>query len=303
MLRPGRIRQGCRSSRSGSLRGNAVRWITSPGSAASKTVWMTRRESGPPAGAPDGVITREQAARAAGLGGDDHRRTHATWAGGRRARSTARPRTRRRPVAHDRGDALWLGPDAVLGGVAAAWWWGLLDEPPETVRPRCRRSAACAPRVGSAVERRDVAPATAASTGAWRSPPARGRRGATAPSPATAACHGPRAGSSTRHPGQSARGRTAARGRRGTARRGPARRGRGRRPVGGGAASLHADGPGRAHGMGRGRRLVLPGWGRRGATCVPGRAVVVEVDGWAYHRDLRASFRGTRSGRTRSSRG
>ena len=39
-----------------------------------------------------------------------------------------------------RAVSLWLGPAAALTGLAAGWWWGLLDEPPTTwhfTSPRC----------------------------------------------------------------------------------------------------------------------------------------------------------------------
>lgn len=46
------------------------------------------------------------------------------------------------PRARVRAAALWLGDSATLIGAGAAWWWRLLDEPPETLRfavPPARR--------------------------------------------------------------------------------------------------------------------------------------------------------------------
>ncbi|MDD7940836.1 type IV toxin-antitoxin system AbiEi family antitoxin domain-containing protein [Actinomycetospora lutea] len=38
------------------------------------------------------------------------------------------------PRARLRGASLWLGPSATLIGVGATWWWRLVDEPPDVLR-------------------------------------------------------------------------------------------------------------------------------------------------------------------------
>lgn len=79
-----------------------------------------------------GVISREQAVRA-GLTNRqiDHRIHTGEWL-------RVHPSVYRLAVvvpsaeSAARAAALWLGPAAALTGLAAGWWWGLLDEPPTT---------------------------------------------------------------------------------------------------------------------------------------------------------------------------
>jgi hypothetical protein len=107
----------------------------------------------------DGLITREQA-RAAGMSAAeiDERLRRRRWqplqprvylAGG------ARPD----PAIRMRAALLWAGPSAVLSGPAAAWWHGLLDEPPG--QPTLTVGAAAGrrgrSRAGVAVHCRDLA--------------------------------------------------------------------------------------------------------------------------------------------------
>jgi hypothetical protein len=64
----------------------------------------------------------------------------------------------RGPEAAVRAAVLWAGEGAVLDGPAAAWWHGLLAEPPPVVgvtRPRCRPAGR---RPDVAVRRRDLDP-------------------------------------------------------------------------------------------------------------------------------------------------
>ncbi|WP_433783492.1 DUF559 domain-containing protein [Actinomycetospora sp. CA-101289] len=82
----------------------------------------------------DGVISRAQAlARGLTRAAIDHRLARGVWAVlwpcvylSAAHRWTARARVR--------AGALWLGDSATLIGVGAAWWWRLWDEPPEVLR-------------------------------------------------------------------------------------------------------------------------------------------------------------------------
>lgn len=82
----------------------------------------------------DGVISRAQAL-ACGLtrGAIEHRLARGLWLLLRpcvylSAAHTLGPRARVRAA------SLWLGPTATLFGAGAAWWWKLLDEPPDVLR-------------------------------------------------------------------------------------------------------------------------------------------------------------------------
>src|SRR3954465_11857300 len=82
----------------------------------------------------DGVVTRARS-RACGLtrAAIDHRLARGLWTllwpcVYLSAAHWLGPRVRVRAA------SLWLGPGATLIGAGAAWWWRLLDEPPEVLR-------------------------------------------------------------------------------------------------------------------------------------------------------------------------
>ena len=103
-----------------------------------------------------GVVSREQAL-AAGLSPDavDHRLRLRRWrplhprvylAAGHRLDDEARIRAA----------LLWAGDDAVLSGVAAAWWFGMAEEAPATIGLTVGRDRRPRPRPGVSVRRRDL---------------------------------------------------------------------------------------------------------------------------------------------------
>ena len=104
-----------------------------------------------------GVITRAQAL-AAGLSADavDRRLAARRWhpVHPRVYRDGAFPPT---AEAAARAAVLWAGPGAVLSGAAAAWWHGLLPEPPAVVGVTVPRRRCPRPRPGVTVRRRELA--------------------------------------------------------------------------------------------------------------------------------------------------
>lgn len=104
----------------------------------------------------DGLITREQALTA-GLTprSVEHRVVRGEWLPVRPRvfLSAAHAMTDRARI---RADLLWLGADAVLTGLGAAWWWRLTDEPPRTVRVAVPSTRRVRPRDGTIPERRDL---------------------------------------------------------------------------------------------------------------------------------------------------
>ena len=60
-------------------------------------------------------------------------------------------------AARVRAVGLWGGPNAVLSGVAAAWWWGLDAKPPATVEIVIPRAENRRSKPGARVVRRDLA--------------------------------------------------------------------------------------------------------------------------------------------------
>ncbi len=104
-----------------------------------------------------GVITRAQAL-AAGLSADavDRRLASRRWhpVHPRVYRDGAFPPT---AGAAARAAVLWAGPGAVLSGAAAAWWHGLLPEPPVVIGVTVPRRRYPRPRAGVTVRRRELA--------------------------------------------------------------------------------------------------------------------------------------------------
>jgi hypothetical protein len=104
-----------------------------------------------------GVITRAQAL-AAGLSADavDRRLAARRWhpVHPRVYRDGAFPPT---AAAAARATVLWAGPGAVLSGAAAAWWHGLLPEPPVVLGVTVPRRRYPRPRPGITVRRRELA--------------------------------------------------------------------------------------------------------------------------------------------------
>jgi hypothetical protein len=104
-----------------------------------------------------GVITRAQAL-AAGLSADavDRRLAARRW-------HPVHPRVYRDGAFPPTADAalraavLWAGPGAVLSGAAAAWWHGLLPDPPVVVGVTVPRRRCPRPRAGVTVRRRELA--------------------------------------------------------------------------------------------------------------------------------------------------
>lgn len=109
----------------------------------------------------DGVLTRAQA-RAAGLSADavDRRLATRRWhpVHPRVYRDDGYPET---DAARARAAVLWAGEGAVLSGLAAAWWHGLVAQPPPTVAVTVPRRRCPRPRPEVAVRRRELHPADA----------------------------------------------------------------------------------------------------------------------------------------------
>jgi very-short-patch-repair endonuclease len=106
----------------------------------------------------DGLITRAQAMDAGMTkAAIEYRLARGDWKRVRPGvfRSTAHPFTARTRV---RAEMLWLGPDATLVGTGAAWWWRMTDEPPATVRIAVGAGRRVRSRSGMVTERRDPAP-------------------------------------------------------------------------------------------------------------------------------------------------
>lgn len=104
----------------------------------------------------DGVITRAQAL-ACGLtrGAIDHRLAHKLWTllwpcVYLSAAHGLGPRLRVRAA------SLWLGTSATLVGAGAAWWWRLLDDPPDVLRFAVPRERRVRSRDALRVVRRDL---------------------------------------------------------------------------------------------------------------------------------------------------
>ncbi|PVZ13219.1 DUF559 domain-containing protein [Actinomycetospora cinnamomea] len=188
---------------------------------------------------------------------------------------------------------LSLGPDATLDGVTAAWWRGLWDTAPARPQLAVPPTSRPRPRAGVDVTRRVIAPedrvrvgGLAASARTLTVLDAAARLGLE--DGARVADRALQKGSVSIAGLREVHTRTA--GRRGA-------------PVGAELIAL-ADGGARSwaeralHGGLRtagfagwtaNTEIVLPGFGRAVADVVFDEAkVVVEVDGWAYHRDLRA---------------
>lgn len=188
---------------------------------------------------------------------------------------------------------LSLGPDATLVGTSAAWWWGFRDEPPPRTQvavPPLRRPR---PRDDVDVVRRAIAPAdrtklsgvavTARALTVLDAAADLGLAGG-----AKVADNALRKGSVTVESLRDAHTRTA--GRRGAV-------------IGAEIVALAAGGArswaerelhdrmraGGVRGWSANTAIALPGYGRAVGDVVFGEEkVIVEVDGWAYHRDLRA---------------
>ncbi|MDN5917992.1 MAG: hypothetical protein L0I76_23345 [Pseudonocardia sp.] len=103
-----------------------------------------------------GVITREQA-RAAGLSSDavDRRLATRRW-------HPVHPRVYRdgefpaSDEARVRAAVAWAGEGAVLGALAAAWWQGLVADPPAVIAVTVPRRRCPRPRPGVGVRRREL---------------------------------------------------------------------------------------------------------------------------------------------------
>ncbi|MFC5140226.1 DUF559 domain-containing protein [Actinomycetospora rhizophila] len=191
---------------------------------------------------------------------------------------------------------LSLGPDATLVGDSAAWWWGLLDTAPTRTRAAVPPDRRPRPRDDVDVVRRAIAPADRVRVSGI----AVTARALTVLD--AAAVLGLDAGAEvadralqkemvTVEKLRETHTRTA--GRRGTTIGGEIIA-----LAAGGAASwaertLHTEM--RAAGVvgwSANTEIVLPGYGRAlGDVVFEEEKVIVEVDGWAYHRDLRAFLR------------
>lgn len=243
----------------------------------------------------DGLITRQQAVEC-GLtrAAIAHRVSTGTWIRVlpevyRAATHAETPRSRVRAA------MLWLGPGAVLVGVAAAWWWELTEEPPTTVGvavPTIRRVRS---RPGVAVERRDVA---LSDVSEHEGLPVTTRARTVVDATATL----PRKTGGALMDRALARRRVTLDSLRAAYRRAMGRRGTARVAAllvlaAGGARS---EAERRLHAVLRSagivgwiadHRIVLPAWGPAVADIAfPAQRLVIEVDGWAFHRDL-AAFR------------
>jgi hypothetical protein len=188
---------------------------------------------------------------------------------------------------------LSIGEGAVLIGRSAAWWWDIHDRHPEVVEVAIGRDRQVRPRKGIAVVRRDILAADRSK-----------HRGLIV---TTRACSvldaAVRLGL---HDGAQLVDRALLRRRvrlddlravhhRGTGRHGAPLAGK---LLGLAGGSARSEAEREAHRLMRGAgltgwtantRIVLPGWGPvLGDVVFDAEKVVVEIDGWAYHRGLRA---------------
>lgn len=116
----------------------------------------------------DGVISLYQACRA-GLGprGVSHRVTRGQWerVHPRVFRATDREYTDRARV---RAAALWAAPRAAVSGLAAAWWYDLLDDCPQVIELTLGRDRRPRAQAGLRVRRRNLSHADLVSVnGIW----------------------------------------------------------------------------------------------------------------------------------------
>ena len=105
----------------------------------------------------DGVIARRQALSSGMTTGQiRHQLQAGSWVLVHPAvyRSSAHPLS---TAARIRAVGLWGGPNAVLSGIAAAWWWGLETKPPATVEIVIPRAENRRSKPGAKVVRRDLA--------------------------------------------------------------------------------------------------------------------------------------------------
>lgn len=241
----------------------------------------------------DGVISLEQAL-AHGISHQAVRRLVAAGRWRRLAHRVYQDATHATtPRARVRAALLSLGDHAVLVGEAAAWWWGLLDEPPKHVEIAVGHGCYQRPRPDTVLVRR------------------------TAPDREVTVRHGIRVstlaaavldGAASLGPGEGARlmDRALQHGRvaldtlrhlqlRRSGRHGAVVTARLLALASGGAVS---EAERLAHAVIRLAGILgwianlpveVPGYGRAVADLAfPAQKVIVEVDGWAYHRDLRA---------------
>jgi very-short-patch-repair endonuclease len=243
-----------------------------------------------------GVVSLAQA-RAAGLSADAvHRRvaSRAWWPAGPRVYLVAEHDET--PASRTWAAMLSLGEDAVLVGRSAAWWWGFLDTAPGFVEVAVGREHQPRPRDGVRLVRSTVDPVDRTRL-----------RGLLVTTRAPTVLDG--AVSLGLDEGARLVDRALLRKRVDL----PAlHRTHERRPARHGAALAArllalADGGARSEAERRAHRLVrragLSGWRANAAIVLPGfgrilgdlvfeaERVVVEIDGWAYHRDLRAFLR------------
>jgi very-short-patch-repair endonuclease len=243
--------------------------------------------------AQHGVLSLEQA-RAAGLSDDTIRRRVASkaWrpAGVRVFQVAEHDET---PASRTVAAMLSIGDAAVLVGRSAAWWWDLHDRPPAWVEVAVGREHQVRPRDGVDVTRRDVDPADRA----------RHRRLATTTRACSVLDAAVRLGLND---GAQLMDRALVRRRvrlddlhaahhRAIGRHGAPLAGRLLVLAAGGARSQAER---QAHRLMRGAgirgwtadtEIVLPGYGRAvGDVVFEEEKVIVEIDGWAYHRDLPA---------------
>jgi very-short-patch-repair endonuclease len=243
-----------------------------------------------------GVLSLEQARRA-GLSDATIRRRVATraWlpAGTRVFQVAEHEET---PASRTVAAMLSVGAGAVLVGRSGAWWWDLHDRPPARVELAVGRDRQVRPRDGVDISRRDIA----------RVDLSRHRRLAVTTRPRTVLDAAVRLGLEG---GAQLVDRALLRRRvsfddlrathsRATGQYGAALAGRLIALAGGGARS---EAERRAHRLMRSAGLtgwtanteiLLPGYGRAlGDVVFEEQKVIVEIDGWAYHRDLRAFLR------------
>ncbi|WP_433787029.1 DUF559 domain-containing protein [Actinomycetospora sp. CA-101289] len=243
-----------------------------------------------------GVISLDQA-RAAGLSDDAVRRrvaSHAWWPAGPRVFQVAEHDET--PASRTWAAMLSLGEDAVLVGRSAAWWWGFLDTAPGLVEVAVDRPHQPRPRDGVRLTRRTVDAADRTRL-----------RGLAVTTREVSVLDG--AVSLGLDEGARLVDRALLRKRVDLA---ALHRAHARRPGRHGAALAArllalADGAARSEAERRAHRLVrragLTGWRANAEIILPGfgrvlgdlvfeaERVVVEIDGWAYHRDLRAFLR------------
>lgn len=240
-----------------------------------------------------GVISLDQA-RAAGLSDDAVRRrvTAKAWfpAGPRVFQVAEHDET---PASRTWAAMLSLGADAVLVGRSAAWWWGFLDVAPARVEVAVGRDHQPRPRGGVRLLRRDVEPVDRTRV--------RGLLVTTRAPTVLDAAVGLGLEEGARLMDRALlRKRVDPAALREVHER---RRGRYGAVLAERLLAL-ADGGARSEAERRGHRLVrragLRGWRANAEVLLPGygpviadmlfdaERVVVEIDGWAYHRDLRA---------------